>query len=180
MAQYSTVLIMTHFKHITPTRPWHDAENTSMKDARWRSKARSAWTGITSRLTRIIAQMFVLHSILNRFTIRSFSNSIVNCKHETANVEKRKKEKKKNVAYFPNISICYQYIDSHQCSHVRINSISTKSNIVSNNIWMWFFSYFFLFWIFVSFYIFVDWTFQKINIFAVKLYDWLTYIYIYI
>lgn len=172
MAQYSTVLIMTHFEHITPTRPWHDAENTSMKDARWRSKARSAWTGITSRLTRIIARVFVLRSIVNRFTaIRSL---IANMRPRF--VEKRKKEKgekkKSHVAYFANISICYQYVDSRQCSRVRINSIYTMKKQYRRTIYGCdFFSliFFYFEFLFFSFYIFIIW----IRHFRKWIYSWL-------
>lgn len=144
---------MTHFEHIIPARPWHDAENTSMKDARWRSKARSAWTGITSRLTRIIARMFVLRSIVNRFTaIRSL---IANMRPQFVEKKKKREKRKRTISYiFQILSIC-RFIPMQLCTN-KFNFYNEKATS-SNNIWMWFLtSLFFLFWIFVSFYIFVD------------------------
>lgn len=126
MAQYSTVLIMTHFEHITPACPWHDAENTSMKDARWRSKARSAWTGITSRLTRIIARMFVLRSILNRFT--TIWSLIANIRLQFVEKRKGRKEKELCRIFFQILSIC-RFISMQSCT----NKFNFYEKATSNN-----------------------------------------------
>lgn len=64
--------------------------------------------------------MFVLRSIVNRFTaIRSL---IANMRPQF--VEKKKRKERKEKEPYRIFSKYYQYVDSYQCSCVRINSIS--------------------------------------------------------